>query len=111
MSDLVVVRIFRFDPAVDKKPRYDSYQGIPYKDRSVLEVIEAIYQEHDPSLAFRHLCTNGSCSGCSLVVNGKPVLACQESAQKEMTIEPHPKFEIIRDLAVDFNRRRSRQIG
>lgn len=36
-------------------------------------------------------------------VNGEPVLACQELAAEEMVIEPHPKFQVIKDLVVDFD--------
>ncbi len=108
MPDLAVVKVFRFDPAVDKEPRYETFDGIPYEDRSVLEVIEIIYEKYDQSLAFRQGCNNGTCTGCALVVNGEPVLACQKSAVKEMVIEPHPKFQIIKDLVVDFDKTRER---
>ena len=103
MSDLAVVRISRFDPTVDKEARFETFDGILYEDHSVLEVIEAIYEERDPTLAFRQGCNNGTCTGCAIVVNGEPVLACQKLAEKEMVIEPHPKFRIIKDLVVDFN--------
>ncbi len=103
MSDLARVKIFRFDPAVDREARYDTFEGISYEDRSILEVIQTIFTEHDPTLAFRQGCLNGTCAGCGVVVNGVPVLACQNLAQKEMVIEPHPKFQIVKDLVVDFN--------
>ena len=106
MSDLAMVRVFRFDPAIDKEARYETYDGIPYTNRSVLEVIETIYEEYDSSLAFRRGCINGTCGGCGVVVNGEPVLACQKLAEREMVIEPHPKFQIIKDLVVDFNEMR-----
>lgn len=103
MSDLALVKVFRFDPSVDQKPRYDTFDGISYQGRSVLEVIDAIYQQRDPTLAFRQGCANGSCGGCGVVVNGHPVLACQALAEKEMVIGPHPKFKVIKDLVVDFD--------
>jgi len=36
-----------------------------------------------------------------VMVNGSPALSCQLMAEAGMTIEPHPKFEIIKDLVVD----------
>ncbi len=104
MSDFATVKVFRFDPAVDQEARYETYEGLPYRDRTVLEVIRAIYEEHDPTLAFREGCSNGTCTGCALIVNNEPVLACQTLAQKEMVIAPHPKFAIIKDLVIDFNK-------
>jgi len=35
-------------------------------------------------------------------VNGNPALACNKLAEKEMKIEPHPKFKVIKDLIVEF---------
>ena len=104
MSDLATVKVFRYDPAVDKEPRYQVFESVPYRDRSVLEVINLIYEERDQTLAFREGCGNGTCTGCAVVFNGEPVLACQVMARREMVIEPHPKFEVIKDLAVDFNK-------
>jgi len=104
MSDLATVKVFRYDPDLDKEGRYDTFEGIPYEDRSVLEVITLIYEERDQTLAFREGCNNGTCTGCAVVVNGEPVLACQKLAEKEMVIEPHPKFENIKDLVIDFDK-------
>ena len=104
MSELASVKVFRFDPTVDQEGRYETYDGIPYQNRTVLEVIKTIYEEYDPTLAFREGCDNGTCSSCALIVNNEPVLACQTLAGKEMLIAPHPKFEIIKDLVIDFNK-------
>ena len=102
-EEKATVKVFRFDPSVDKKPRYQEYNDIPYAGRSVLNVLRYIYEEYDQSLAFRRLCTKGACGGCAMQVNGEPVLACQKPATEEMVIEPHPKFQVIRDLVVDFD--------
>jgi succinate dehydrogenase/fumarate reductase iron-sulfur protein len=99
-----IVKIFRFDPSLDKIPRYQEYKDIPYTGRSILDVLRYIYEEYDSSLAFRRLCTKGSCGGCAMRVNGEPVLACQKLAINEMVLEPHPKFQIIKDLVVNFDK-------
>jgi formate hydrogenlyase subunit 6/NADH:ubiquinone oxidoreductase subunit I len=36
-------------------------------------------------------------------VNGVSALACRKISEKEMVIEPHAKFEILKDLVVNFN--------
>jgi NAD-dependent dihydropyrimidine dehydrogenase PreA subunit len=36
-------------------------------------------------------------------VNGVSALACRKISEKEMVIEPHGKFEILKDLVVNFN--------
>lgn len=101
-NGLAKVKIFKFDPAVDKEPRYDTYE-VPYEGHSVLDVLIYIYEKYDPGLSFRHGCKIGYCSCCPILVNGKPAFSCQKVAEKEMTLEPHPKFNIIKDLVVDFD--------
>ncbi len=100
---LALVRIRRYDPSTGQEPFYQEFKGIPFEARSVMEVLYAIYEEIDPSLAFRRPCARGFCGSCFLLVNGEPALACQYPAQAEMTIEPHPKFPVIRDLVVDLD--------
>lgn len=101
-EDLAEVKVFRFNPPVDKEPSYSAYQ-VPYRGRSVLDILTNIYEHHDPSLSFRYGCKVGFCTGCPVMVNGTPAFSCQKIAEKEMVIEPHPKFEIIKDLVVDFD--------
>lgn len=102
MDEESVVEVFKFDPAVDKKPRYGTYQ-VPYKDWTILDVLNYIYETYDPSLSFRSGCKVGKCTCCLVCVNGSSAFSCQKRAEKKMTIEPHPKFEVIKDLVVDFD--------
>lgn len=102
-EELATVRIFRFDPGIDDVPGYSEFK-VPYQNRSVLDVLLYIYQNLDSTFAFRWACSKSFCRACMLSVNGKPVLGCMSPAQKEMNIEPHPKFEIIKDLLVDLDR-------
>jgi len=106
MGDKAIVKIFRFDPTVDKEPRYETYE-VPsegWARKKVIDTIKYICETLDPTLAFRDWCHAGLCGGCAMIVNGEPLLACQQLAEKKMTIEPHPKFEIIKDLVVDFEK-------
>lgn len=100
-DELAMVKLFKFDPQVDTEPRYDEYH-VPYRGRTVLVVLRYIYENLDSTFAFRWACTSSHCGSCAVSVNGKPVLACMKSAEKDMRIEPHPKFRVIKDLLVDF---------
>lgn len=98
------VTIFRYDPQTDSKSCYETFEEIPYKNFTVLNVLDYIYNERDPSLAFRgKLCTKGYCGGCGVMVNKRPCLPCQSLAAEEMTIEPHPQFKLIKDLVCDWD--------
>ncbi len=102
-EEMATVKLFRFDPEIDTKPSYREYK-VPYRGRTVLDVLLYIYQKLDSTFAFRWACTHGFCRSCVVSVNGRPALACNAPAQKEMKIEPHPKFKLRKDLLVDLDR-------
>jgi succinate dehydrogenase/fumarate reductase iron-sulfur protein len=102
-ADEATVKVFRFDPSVDKEPRYETYQ-VPveaWKNRKVIDVIRYIYDEFAPDLSFREPCRQGVCGACNMIVNKKLGLTCNVIAEQEMTIEPHSKYPVLKDLIVD----------
>ncbi len=101
-DELATVKLFRFDPEVDTRPRYSQFKA-PYKGSTVMNVLLHIYENLDSTFAFRWACTKGFCRCCVVSVNEKPVLACMEPATRNMKIEPHPEFKVIKDLVIDFN--------
>ena len=100
-NELATVKIFKFDPAVDAEPRYDEFK-VPYRGLTVLDVLRYIYENLDSTFAYRWACTKGFCRACVVSVNGRPALACMKSAEKDMKLDPHPGFKLIKDLLVDF---------
>lgn len=103
--ELAEVTVYRFDPSNDIEPRLVVYHA-PYKGRTVINVLNYIYENQDASLAFRGGCFgkgSACCGACALSVNGRPVLGCQRVAEENMTIRPHPGFKVIKDLVCDFN--------
>jgi succinate dehydrogenase / fumarate reductase iron-sulfur subunit/fumarate reductase iron-sulfur subunit len=70
--------------------------------RVVLDVVAAAARE-DPTLFFRYSCRSGYCGTCTLLVNGRPVLACQAPVPGAalVRIAPLGGFPVVRDLVVD----------
>ncbi len=101
-EELATVKIHKFDPVVDKEPRYEIYE-VPYQGRTVMEVLNYIFENHDPDLSFRTGCKMGACGCCPVLLNEHPVFPCQKEAEPQMTVGPHPKFVVIKDLVVDFD--------
>jgi succinate dehydrogenase/fumarate reductase-like Fe-S protein len=104
-ENLATVKILKFDPLIDKTPRYETFH-VPYEGQTVLNVLEAVYRDFDRELAFRYGCEgkhDSRCGACAVDVNGVSALACRKISEKEMVIEPHAKFEILKDLVVNFN--------
>ena len=81
---------------------------------TVLQVLDHVYEQQDPSLAYRFGCCGAGparCGACAIEVNGEPVLACKKEADRQMVIGPHAGFEIIKDLVIDFEKPKDRGDG
>ena len=104
MTDAATVKIFRYDPTVDKEPRYETY-NVPsgaWENRKIIDVLRYIYENFSPGLSFREPCRQQLCGACLMMVNKKSVLACNVIAEKEMVIEPHSKYNVVKDLIVNL---------
>ena len=98
----IKVKCFRFDPSHEKEPRYENYEVPVDTEMSVLDVLDYIYENIDASLAYRrsNACNRGLCAECMLKINGKALLACQQSVEGDLIIEPLSKEKVLRDLVV-----------
>jgi succinate dehydrogenase/fumarate reductase iron-sulfur protein len=105
MDDSVVF-VMRFNPGTDVTPVFQEYV-IPYDpQKTVLDALQYIYEHVDRSLAFRGACQSGFCGVCGVNLNGRPCLACATYMSRKMRIEPLSGHKVIRDLVVDFNRKK-----
>ncbi|MFZ0240176.1 MAG: succinate dehydrogenase iron-sulfur subunit [Desulfobacterales bacterium] len=100
--------IFRFDPAVDQKPRYQEYAIEVESTDKILDCLNRIRWDLDPTLVYRASCSHGICGSDAMVINGHVGLACQKLVRDYKTannfvIEPLPLFNVIKDLVVDMN--------
>lgn len=87
---------------LDGKKQWTQEYMVPFEEReivSVMNVLDYIYQNLDPTLAFfdHAACHQAACGKCAVKVNGKVRLACKEPAQEEMLLEPF-KAQVVRDL-------------
>lgn len=100
----VKIKIFRFNPNVDKNPYFDKFT-VPYlKGMAVLDSLIYIQENLDSTLSFRWECRSAICGTCGITLDGKPVLACQTliNPKKNNTIEPLKNFSVEKDLIVDL---------
>ncbi len=101
-QDHVQVKVFRFDPSVDKEPYYRTYE-VPFeKGMSAMSALDYIYQNLDGTIAYYdHAgCDLGICARCTGLINGKAGLFCQTVIQGDITLEPASNTRVIRDLVV-----------
>jgi succinate dehydrogenase/fumarate reductase-like Fe-S protein len=113
---ILKVKVLRYNPEQDKEAKYQIYE-IPIKGTVfVLQILNYIYENIDPTIAYRrHLClgawdseTVNLCKACLILINGKPGFACSTVVEgDEITLEPMRGYELIRDLVVDFSKKKN----
>ena len=86
---------------------FSSYDVPVQPGTSVFNVLEHIRSELDPTLAFLISCRIGKCDICLLKVNGKTRWSCTELATDGMVLEPLDRYEVAKDLVVDWEHRAS----
>ena len=99
------IKILRYQPDTDGKPRWQKFELSVEDDSTVLDVLNRIHWEKDGTLAYRRSCRSSICGSCAMKVNGRNVLACETPISRfgrRLKIEPLPGFPIIKDLVVDM---------
>ncbi|HSR10521.1 MAG TPA: 2Fe-2S iron-sulfur cluster-binding protein, partial [Thermodesulfobacteriota bacterium] len=107
MNDIVRIEIERFDPEEGRS--YSQVYEVPRGTKTrVLDFLVYIFEEIDPSLAYRrHLCKARMCNGCLMMVNGKARFACWEIVspeEREIRLSPLEGKRIFKDLVVDLGK-------
>lgn len=101
----VTLKILRFDPAKDKKPRWETYQVEAEPTDRVLDLLHKVKWYQDGSLAFRRSCGHGICGSDAMLINGKNRLACKTLVKdlgSVITVEPIRGLPVEKDLIVDM---------
>lgn len=100
-SDTLQVTIERYNPEVDRQAHRETYT-VPREEGMVIaDVLQSIYETHDPDLAFLWECRTRRCGTCAVRMGDKPVLTCQQPAYDGMLIRPLDGLPVVRDLIVE----------
>ena len=101
------INIYRWDPSTGENPRLDTYEvdmdNCPSK---VLDILNKIKNEIDPTLAYRRSCAHGVCGSCAMNMGGKNGLACttpHAEIDGDIDIYPLPHLKVKRDLIGDLD--------
>jgi succinate dehydrogenase / fumarate reductase iron-sulfur subunit len=101
----ITVRIKRYDPEKDKRPRWEEYSVEARPSDRVLDVLHEIKWEQDGSLSFRRSCAHGICGSDTMMINGANRLACKllvKDLGDRITVEPMRGLPVLKDLIVDM---------
>ncbi len=101
----VTLKIFRYNPEVDKTFHYETYTLEAEPTDRVLDVLERIKGQYDGTLTFRRSCAHGICGSDAMRINGRNMLACKtliRDVGEKITVEPILGMKIVKDLIVDM---------
>ncbi|MCS7084257.1 MAG: succinate dehydrogenase/fumarate reductase iron-sulfur subunit [Aquificaceae bacterium] len=101
---LLKVRIKRQKPG--QEPAFESYEVPVSEGMTLLDALNFVRDEIDPTLSVRQFCKAGICGTCAVNVNGFPKLVCKEQATPYALLKTEVVFEpinlpTIKDLVVD----------
>ena len=98
------INILRFDPNDPEDfPHMETFELEEAYGMTLFVALNEIREHLDNSLKFDFVCRAGICGSCSMLVNGKPTLACRtltKTLGEEITLAPLPLFELIGDLSI-----------
>ncbi|MBZ2172672.1 succinate dehydrogenase/fumarate reductase iron-sulfur subunit [Nitratidesulfovibrio sp. SRB-5] len=101
----LTVRVLRSGPG-GANARFDDYRLSVRPEDSVLDVLDRIRVETDPTLVYRHSCHHSSCGTCAMRINGRERLACITRmlalGTDVVTLEPLRSLPVLGDLMVDM---------
>jgi fumarate reductase iron-sulfur subunit len=89
----------------NSKPTFVDYKLEETPGMTLYIALTKIEATIDHNLSYDFVCRAGICGSCSMVVNGKPRLACKtrtaEFEDGKITLLPLPTFKLLKDLSVD----------
>ena len=102
MTDRTIeLRVMRYNPETDSEPRWEQYT-VPYNDEwVVLDALNWVKANIDPTLSYRWSCHMAVCGSCGMMVNGEPRLSCKSFVRDlpaTISVEALAHFPIERDL-------------
>lgn len=97
----IKIKVFRFDPALDEAPRMEEYPVEYHEGMRVWNALDNINETQRANISWRLSCREYLCGSCTIMINGRPALACKTAVEDGMVLEPLPLLPVAKDLAVN----------
>ena len=106
--DIRVINVYRWSGDENTPPQIDRFEiDVKKAGTMVLDILNQIKAELDPSITFRKSCREGVCGSCAMNIDGVNTLACQKNIEEcsdVINIYPLPHMKVIKDLVVDLKK-------
>jgi len=100
--------VYRWSGEENTPPQIDRFEiDVKKAGTMVLDILNQIKAELDPSLTFRKSCREGVCGSCAMNIDGVNTLACQKNIEEcsdVINIYPLPHMKVLKDLVVDLKK-------
>jgi len=98
--------VYRWNEDEGGNPRMDIFEvDMDTCGPMVLDALNKIKNEIDPTVTFRRSCREGVCGSCSMNIDGLNTLACTKAIadiKGDIKVTPLPHMEVIKDLVPDM---------
>ena len=97
----IQLEVLRYNPETDSEPRFQTYSVPCLNEWVVLDALNYVKDNLDPTVSYRWSCHMAVCGSCGMMVNGEPKLACKAFIHEygdQIRVEPLANFPIERDL-------------
>ena len=106
--DIRFINVYRWSGDENTPPQIDRFEiDVKKAGTMVLDILNQIKAELDPSLTFRKSCREGVCGSCAMNIDGVNTLACQKNIEEcsdVINIYPLPHMKVLKDLVVDLKK-------
>ena len=108
----IKIKVFRYDPTTGEAPRMEAYPVEYYEGMRMWKALDNINEKQRANISWRLSCREYLCGSCTIMINGRPALACKTAVEDGMVLEPLPLFPVAKDLAInrDFAENRFKKI-
>ena len=96
-----LIKIKRYDPEKKEESQQQSFGVQGAKGEKITYGLNEIQKKYDPSMSYIIGCKTGHCGLCSMMINGKPKLACMENLDQESELEALKGLPVVKDLVID----------
>ena len=101
------MEVLRYRPDKTTPPLLQQYEVPLRTEWTVLDGLNHVKDNLDPTLSFRWSCRMGICGSCGMNVDDEPRLTCgtflSDYAPGPVRVEPLGNFPVVRDLVVDMS--------
>lgn len=95
------LKVRRYNPENKNGSNQESFAMKGGEGEKIIFGLNEIHKKYDSSISYLIGCKTGHCGLCSMMIDGKPGLACMENLGRESKLEALKGLPVVKDLVID----------